>query len=41
MDAYPTATYKGYDIYPLVYRHTDGARAWGSPGRIGPSTLRW
>ncbi|ELA01300.1 hypothetical protein SGO26_27720 [Cupriavidus metallidurans] len=31
MDAYPTATYKGYDIYPLVYRHTDGARAWGEP----------
>lgn len=31
MDAYPTATYKGYDLYPLVYRHTTVERAWREP----------
>ncbi len=34
MEAHPSATYKGYDIYPLVYKHT-AERAWGErrPGR--------
>lgn len=27
MDAFPTATYKGYDLYPLVYKHV-AERAW-------------
>ncbi len=30
MDAFPTATYKGYDLYPLVYRHT-AQRVWMEP----------
>nr|WP_315598238.1 hypothetical protein [uncultured Cupriavidus sp.] len=30
MEAHPTASYKGYDIYPLVYRHA-AERAWGEP----------
>jgi len=28
MDAYPTATYKGFDLYPLVYKHS-AQRSWG------------
>jgi len=27
MESTPSATYKGYDIYPLVYRH-DPPRQW-------------
>ncbi len=27
MDAYPTATYKGFDLYPLVYKHVT-ERVW-------------
>ncbi|CAG2157153.1 hypothetical protein LMG31506_05927 [Cupriavidus yeoncheonensis] len=30
MDAFPTATYKGYDLYPLVYKHV-AERAWMEP----------
>ena len=30
MDAFPTATYKGYDLYPLVYKHI-AERAWMEP----------
>ncbi|QYY29533.1 MULTISPECIES: hypothetical protein [Cupriavidus] len=30
MDTYPSATYKGYDLYPLVYRDTV-ERAWREP----------
>jgi len=39
MDNYPTATYKGYDLYPLVFKH-DVARVWPA-GPTGPSMLRW
>ena len=27
MDVYPTASYKGFDLYPLVYAH-NAARIW-------------
>ncbi|MBP0619200.1 hypothetical protein [Cupriavidus consociatus] len=30
MDVYPAATYKGYDVYPLVFRHA-AARVWPEP----------
>lgn len=30
MDAYPTQTYKGFDLYPLVFKHV-ASRAWGEP----------
>jgi hypothetical protein len=30
MDTFPTATYKGYDLYPLVYSNAIAReRAWG------------
>lgn len=28
MDANPIATYKGYDLYPLVYSHTAERASW-------------
>jgi len=30
MDIYPAATYKGYDVYPLVYKHA-AERVWPEP----------
>jgi len=30
VDSTPSATYKGFDIYPLVYRH-DPPREWHAP----------
>lgn len=30
MDIYPAATYKGYDLYPLVYKHA-AERIWPEP----------
>ncbi|SCU81906.1 conserved hypothetical protein [Cupriavidus necator] len=30
MDIYPAATYKGYDLYPLVYKHA-AERVWPEP----------
>lgn len=30
MDIYPAATYKGYDLYPLVYKHAV-TRVWPEP----------
>lgn len=39
MEAHPSATYKGYDIYPLVYKHT-AERAWGNAGQADPLRLQ-